>query len=68
MVTKECGYNISVLSSSLFFFPLENMNLPKRNSGKDVRKKRSTRLVSTAYSGLPLLIGRTGKEETKVGT
>ena len=27
------------------------MNLPKRNSGKDVKEKRGTRLVSTAYSG-----------------
>ena len=40
MVTKECGYNISFLFSSLFLFSLENMNLPKRNSGKDVKKKK----------------------------
>lgn len=31
-------------------------------------KKKSTRLGSTAYSGFATTNGRTGKEETKVGT
>lgn len=44
MVTKESGYNISSFSSSLFFFSWEKMN---RNSGKDVKKRKSTRLVSS---------------------